>query len=147
MMLILMLIMMVKICVKESSNVIDLENFGMAGFFITAWLGQCSPYQSNLPRPPTPPNFYIHQVFTLLLLEVGIKRKNCYKNFQQQNKSIFLGNLYKIFCLRCTFLEELVIHDHDGLLRAEKFQYPTKIFGNPYCNFFSLLKPTYMYKL
>ena len=51
----------------------------------------------NLPWPPTPTNFYIHQVFTLLLLDVGIKRKNDYKNFQQQNKSIFLGNLYKIF--------------------------------------------------
>ena len=75
----------------------------------------------NLPWPPTPTNFYIHQVFTLLLLEVGIKRNNDYKNFQQQNKSIFLGNLYKIFCLWCTFLQELVIHDHEGLLQAEKF--------------------------
>ena len=42
-----------------------------------------------------------------------MKVKNGYKNFQQQNKSIFLG---KIFCLQCTFLQELVIHDHEGLL-------------------------------
>ena len=63
-------------------------------------------------------------MFTLLLLEVGderIKAKNGYKNFQQQNKSIFPGNLYKIFCLWCTFLQELIIHDHEGLLQAEQF--------------------------
>ena len=33
MMLILMLIMMLKFFVKESSNLIGLENFGAAGFF------------------------------------------------------------------------------------------------------------------
>ena len=32
MMLLLMLIMMLKFCVKESSNLIGLENFGAAGF-------------------------------------------------------------------------------------------------------------------
>ena len=123
MMLSLMLIMMLKFCVKESSNLIGLENFGAAGFFITAGLGQCSPYQSESDQiSPDPQTYYI----TLLLLDVGIKTKNGYKNFQQQNKSIFLGNLYKIFCLWCTFLQELVIHDHEGLLQAEKFQYPTK---------------------
>ena len=99
--------------------------FGLQGFSLQPGWVSAPPISQkkrpNLPRPPTAPNFYIHQVFTLLLLEVRIKRKNCYKNFQQQNKSIFLGNLYKIFCLRCTFLEELVIHDHEGLLRAEKF--------------------------
>ena len=77
-------------------------------------------------RVPTTPtqNFYIQQIFTLLLLEVGderIKTKNGYKNFQQQNKSIFLRNLYKIFCGVCTFLQELVIHHHEGLLQAERF--------------------------
>ena len=34
MMLILMLIRMLKFCVKESSSLIGLENFGAAGFFI-----------------------------------------------------------------------------------------------------------------
>ena len=38
MMLILMLIMMLKFCVKESSNLIGLENFGAAEFLITAGL-------------------------------------------------------------------------------------------------------------
>ena len=137
MMLILMLIMMLKFIVKQSSNLIGLENFGAAGFFITAGLGQCSPYQpesdqiSTDPRPISPPKFYIHYVFTLFLLEVGIKTKNGYKIFQRQNKSIFLGNLYKIFCLWCAFLQELVIHDHEGLLLAEKFQYLTKILEIP----------------
>ena len=38
MMLLLMLIMMLKFYVKESSSLIGLENFGVAGFFITAGL-------------------------------------------------------------------------------------------------------------
>ena len=44
MMLILMLIMMLKFCVKESSNLIGLENRGAAGFSIRAGLGWCSPW-------------------------------------------------------------------------------------------------------
>ena len=44
MMLILMLIMMLKFCVKESSNLICLENRGAAGFSIRAGLGWCSPW-------------------------------------------------------------------------------------------------------
>ena len=76
----MMLILMLKFCVKESPNLIGLEDFGVAGFFITAELRWCSPYQSKSdqisthqspPPPPPPPNFYIHQIFTLLLLEVG----------------------------------------------------------------------------
>ena len=43
MMLILMLIMMLKFCVKESSNLIGLENFGAAGFFIKAGFGFSAP--------------------------------------------------------------------------------------------------------
>ena len=39
MMLLLMLIMMHKFYVKESSSLIGLENFRAAGFFITAGLG------------------------------------------------------------------------------------------------------------
>ena len=39
MMLILMLIMMLKFCVKKTSNLIGLEYFGAAEFFITAGLG------------------------------------------------------------------------------------------------------------
>ena len=137
MMLILMLIRMLKFCVKESSNLIGLENFGAAGFFITAGLGQCSPYQSESDQISPDPDPFLHQSFTFTkilhhyYLKLGIKTKNGYKNFQQQNKSIFLGNLYKIFCLWCTFLQELVIHDHEGLLQAEKFQYPTKILEIP----------------
>ena len=34
----------------------------------------------------------------------------------------FLGNLKKFFCLWCTFLEELTIHDHESLLQAENFK-------------------------
>ena len=56
---------------------------------------------------------------SLLLLEVELKYGR--KNFQQQSKSIFLGNLYKIFSLWCIFLQELTIHDNESLLQAEKF--------------------------
>ena len=51
---------------------------------------------------------------SLLLLEVELKYGR--KNFQQQSKSIFLGNLYKIFSLWCIFLQELTIQDHESLL-------------------------------
>ena len=74
----MMLILMLKFCVKESPNLIGLENFEAAWFSFTAGLGQCSPYQSKSDQistrqsPPTPtPHFYIHQIFTLLLLDVG----------------------------------------------------------------------------
>ena len=53
-MLILMLIMMLKFCVKESPNLIGLENFGAARFSITAELAWCSPSQSKSDQPPTP---------------------------------------------------------------------------------------------
>ena len=43
------------------------------------------------------------------------------KIFDSKNNSVFLENLYKIFCMWCTFLQELVIHDHEGLLQAEQF--------------------------
>ena len=65
MMLLLILIMMLKFCVKESSNLIGLKNFGAAGFFIAAGLGFSAPPFSlkvtkSLPIPPfPPPNFYI----------------------------------------------------------------------------------------
>ena len=56
-----------------------------------------------------------------LLLLLSLKTKNGHKNFQQQNKSILLGNLDKIFSLWCTFLQEFIIHDHQSLLLAETF--------------------------
>ena len=76
----MMLILMLKFCAKESSNLIGLENVEVAGFSFTAGLGWCSPYQSKSdqistrqsPTTTTPtPHFYIRQIFTLLLLEVG----------------------------------------------------------------------------
>ena len=76
----MMLILMLKFCVKESPNLIGLENFEAAGFSFTVGLGWCSPYQSKSDQistrqsPPTTtptPHFYIHQIFILLLLEVG----------------------------------------------------------------------------
>ena len=75
MMLILMLIMMLKFCVRESSNLIGLENFVVAGFSITARLGWCSSHhlksdQISSHQSPPSPNFCIHQIFTLLR-EVG----------------------------------------------------------------------------
>ena len=67
-----------KFCVKESSNLIGLENLGTAGFSITAVLGWYSPCQSksdqifthqSLSPPPlphthtklslTPPYYYL----------------------------------------------------------------------------------------
>ena len=76
MVLILMLIMMLKFCVIESSDLIGLENFGAAEFLITAGLGYCSPYQSESdqisPDHPHPPfSSFPHQILTLLLLEIG----------------------------------------------------------------------------
>ena len=66
MMLILMLIMMLKFCVKESPNLIGLQNFGASGFSITAELGWCSPNRSKSDQisthqsPSQPhPKFYI----------------------------------------------------------------------------------------
>ena len=59
MMLILMLIMMLKLCVKESPNLIDLENFGDAGFSITARFRWHSPYQSKSDQ------ISIHQILEI----------------------------------------------------------------------------------
>ena len=59
--------------------------------------------------------------------------KNSY--FQQENKSIFLGSYYKIFCLWCTFLQELTIHDH------ERFGIPLKFWKFPYSCLFMLSLP------
>ena len=74
MMLILMLIMMLKFCVKEPCSLIALEKFGAARFSITAVLEWCSPHQSKSdqidPSESPTPSFYIHQFFTLSLLEI-----------------------------------------------------------------------------
>ena len=59
MMLILMLIMMLKLCVKESLNLIGLENFRAAGFSITARLRRHSPYQSKSDQ------ISIHQILEI----------------------------------------------------------------------------------
>ena len=76
-------------------------------------------YQSEFPLPS-----FLHSPYeslTSLIITLSLKTKNGHKNFQQQNKSIFLGNLYKIFSLWCKFLQELTIHDHESLLQVEKF--------------------------
>ena len=76
-------------------------------------------YQSKFPLPS-----FLHSPYeslTFLIITLSLKTKNGHKNFQQQNKSIFLGNPYKIFSLWCTFLQEFIIHDHQSLLLAEKF--------------------------
>ena len=132
MMLILMLIMMLRFCVKESSNLI-----GTAGFFITVGWVCALPFSQKVTKSPPTPDPFPHQIFRftkflhyyyLAKFISWSKNKNGYKIFQQQNKSVFQGNLHKTFCLWCTFLQEVVIHDHEGLTQAEKFYYPTKIF-------------------
>ena len=55
MMLILMLIMMLKFFVKESSNLIGLENIGATGFSITAGLGCYFPFLHFPHESLTPP--------------------------------------------------------------------------------------------
>ena len=130
MMPLLMLIMMLKFCVKESSNLIGLENLGAAGVFITAGQGQCSPNPPSLPYQIFTFTKILHYFYLKLEIKEQ-KQKMVIKIFQQQNKSIFLGNLYKTFCLWCTYLQDLVIHDHEDLLQAEKFQHPTKILEIP----------------
>ena len=53
-MLILMLIMMLKLCVKESPNLIGRKNFGTAEFSIRAGLRWCSPISQEVTKsPPT----------------------------------------------------------------------------------------------
>ena len=51
----MMLILMLKFCVKESPNLFGLENFWAAGFSITVRLGWCSPYQSKSDQIFTQP--------------------------------------------------------------------------------------------
>ena len=125
MMLILMLITMFKFCVKESSNLIGLKNLGLQGFSLQLGWVSAPPVSQKVtkspPTPPTslsPPNFYIIITWNWRLKNKN--KKHGYINFQQQNKSIFQGNLYKIFCLWCTFLQKLVIHGHEGLVQAQK---------------------------
>ena len=60
-MLILMLIMMLKLCVKESPNLIGRKNFGTAEFSIRAGLRWCSPISQEVTKsPPTrvPPQIF-----------------------------------------------------------------------------------------
>ena len=76
MMLLLMLLMMLRFCVKESSSLIVLEILGLQGFSLQpVWISAPPISQevikSLLTFPLSPPNFYIHQILTLLLLEVG----------------------------------------------------------------------------
>ena len=83
--------------------------------FHYSWAGGGTPNFCILPMKASLP---------LLLVEVGdysLKTKNGNKDFQQQNKSIFLGNLCSFFSLWCTFSQELTIDDHESLLQAEKF--------------------------
>ena len=54
-MLILMLIMRMKFCVKESRSPIGLKNFGAAGFSITAGFGWYSPFSHFPYESLTPP--------------------------------------------------------------------------------------------
>ena len=110
-----------KFYVKESNNMISLENFGAPP---SVKRDQISTHQSHLTK-----KFYILPKKTLLppIITWGLKAKNGNKNSQQENKSVFLRNLYKLFCLCCTFLQEFTIHDHENLLQTEKFWSPTNI--------------------
>ena len=74
MMLLLMLIMMLKFCVKKSSNLIDLENFGVAGFFIKAGLGWCPPISQKVTKSlPTPPSLFPTKFYTKNYLKLENK--------------------------------------------------------------------------
>ena len=74
MMLILILIMMLKFCAKESANLIGLENFG-------AGLGLCSHHQSNSDQIST------HQSPSLQLL-VSVKAYQYVKNLTCRFESL-----------------------------------------------------------
>ena len=133
MMLILMLIMMLKILykrIKQSDwprrfwgcRVFHYSRAGLVlSLSVTKW--------PNLPRPPPSPTLSPPNLNIIITWSWRLKNKNKkhgYKNFQQQNKSIFQGNLCKIFCLWCTFLQQLVIHDHEGLMQSQNFSTPLK---------------------
>ena len=119
-MLILMLIMRMKFCVKESRSPIGLKKFlGPPGF----------PLQPGLGGTPHFHIFLMKALLLLLLLEVvdySLKTKNSHKNFQQQNNSIFLGNLYKLFCLWCTILQELNFMTMKVCCKQKSFSLPLK---------------------
>ena len=72
--MILMLIMMLKFCAKESR--IGLENFGATGFFITAGLGQCFPYQLESVRisPDLYPPHFLTRFLHYYYLKLEIKK-------------------------------------------------------------------------
>ena len=55
MMLILMLIVMLKFCGKESCNLTGLQYVGAAGFSIRAWFGWYSPFLHFPHESLTPP--------------------------------------------------------------------------------------------
>ena len=65
----MMLILMLTI-VKESSNLIGLENFGNTGFSITTGLEWCFLHQPKSDQVATHESLP-HQIYTLLLLERG----------------------------------------------------------------------------
>ena len=102
-----------ELCVKESSNLISLENFRTAGFSITAMLGWYSPNQSKSDQTSTYQSpshtkllHSLHERLTpLLLLEV----------------KIFNKKISPFFCLWCTFVQEVTIYHHESLSQAEKF--------------------------
>ena len=113
-------------CKNYVLNFKKLQKLSVTKTYSVGWIGMVfSVSVKKWPKPSPirvpPPNFYILPIKALLsplLLEMGhssLKTKKGHWNFQQQNESIFLGNI----C--CSFLQELTIHDHESLLQAENF--------------------------
>ena len=90
---------------KNQAILLALKILGLQGFSLQpGWVSTpliSQKVTKSLLTPLSPPNFYIIITWSWRLKN---KNKNGYKYFKQQNKLIFLGNLYQIFCLWCTFL-------------------------------------------
>ena len=105
-----------KFCAEESGNLTGFENCRGTGFFIIAWFGWYSPYQSKIDQIFThqspPSKFYIlmKALLPLLLLEMehlSLKTKSCHKIFNNKMSQRFLGNLEKILPVVNIFYKDL----------------------------------------
>ena len=140
MMLFLMLLMMLRFCVKESSSRIVLEILGLQGFSLQpVWISAPPISQKVIKSLPTPTPFstkFLHSPnFNIIITRSWrLKNKNqkmAIEIFNNRISRFSQGIFLKFSDCGVDFFQEPVIHDHEGLLQAEKFQYPTNILEIP----------------
>ena len=143
-----------KFCAEESSNLTGFENCRGTGFFIIAWFGWYSPYQSKIDQIFTHQSplskFYIlmKALLPLLLLEMehlSLKTKSCHKIFNNKMSQRFLGNLEKILPVVNIFYKDLQFMAMK-VSCMQKILVPPLKFWKSHCNQLFVLKPSYMQK-